>query len=247
METYDIKLNGEIVAKDLKVKKYDFKNLDSEKDYKGIIIAKKEDKMVDSDEFSFKTAKYIPVTSVNFPFRAINVLPNRKTRITVQIFPQNASDKTLEFKTDKGKIEDGYITLENVGDVAKVQVKSKDTDFGGGTLGTLTVTCVEKEIELESVRMNPTPADVFIGDTQTLFVEYTPKDTTQRAITVTSSNPKSLGVELMDGSWRMIGKTVGKAKLTIESHYSDKIKSESREIEVKEKSVEPDPEPEVTE
>lgn len=247
METYDIKLNGEVVAKDLKTKSYNFKELDSEKDYSGTIIAKGGNKEVESGAFDFKTLKYTPVKSLSFPYRAINVVPNGKARVTVRISPQNASDKTLEFKTTKGKIEDGYIALENVGDKAVVQVKSKDTDFSNSLLGKLDVTCVEKDIKLESVKINPTPADVFIGDTQTLFIEYTPKDTTQRAIAVTSSNPKVLGVELMDGSWRMIGKTVGKAKLIIESHYSDKIKSESREIEVKEKPIEPEPEPEVTE
>lgn len=247
METYDIKLNNEIVAKDLTSKSYSFKDLDSEKDYSGVITAKNGDKTVDSEVFSFKTTKYIPVTAVSFPFRAINVLPNRKTRITVQIFPQDASDKTLEFKTTKGEIEDGYITLENVGDKAVVQVKSKDTDFSNGLLGKLDVTCVEKDMKLESVKVNPTPSEVFIGDTQTLFVEYTPKNTTQIAVTVESKNSKVLSVEQSDGSWRITGKTAGKTTISVISHYDDKIKFVTREIEVKEKVVEPNPETEETE
>lgn len=179
-----------------------------------------EDVVLKSEPIMVKTSKYVKATDFGFMNIAINVTPKKATRLATYVLPEDATNKEIHFSTDVGNITDGYITLDNVGDVAYVDAQHDDIE---GTR-TLQVECVEKEIPLKEIEIASISSDsVTVGNSQSISIVYNPMETTQRAVEIISSDEGVATISFDNGTWKVNGISEGTSKLAVKSLYDESI------------------------
>lgn len=219
-----LKVNDEIITN---VKSpHTLNSLDSDTSYSIQVVTKDGD----SNVVTIKTKEYVPVTHAIFVAPQINVLANRSTRLNVIVMPDTASNKEVEFITDKGIVSGGYITLDTVGDIAHVTLKSKDNPKATDECK---VECVTKDIPVVDIDIRTRDNKVEVGTEVPIITAYNPSETTQRAIRIDSNDTDTITVRNDNGTFRCTGVKEGVAKLTATSLYDTSI---NHEVEI---TVEP--------
>ena len=151
---YNVYLDNKIYKSGLSDKKVKIEDLKADTSYKVCITAIDGDKESAKSCTNFKTKQEMKKPEfVAFDNDMINVTPGKPTRLVVAYDPMDLGEVDIVFTTDKGTIKDGYITLDNVGDIANINASVNGVD----SKNTLIVSCVKNEIELDSFEITLPP------------------------------------------------------------------------------------------
>ncbi len=122
------------------------------------------------------TSKVVTVTGVALDKETLEIAIGKTAQLKAMVAPDDATNKEVEWSTSDDKIvtvdAEGKITAIALGE-ATITVKTKD----GGMTATCKVTV--KQIEVESLTVEPTKAEVIEGKTIQLKVTVSPADADQ--------------------------------------------------------------------
>lgn len=132
-----------------------------------------------------------------------------KDTLSVGYVPENAENKSVVWSSSDEAIvtvEEGVLTAVAAGDA----VITADCD---GVTDECTVTVNEKDIEVESVELNKTEAELVVGETLRLEATVLPEEASGLTVTWSSSAPEIASV---DDEGNVSGVAEGKATITVE-------------------------------
>ena len=132
-----------------------------------------------------------------------------KDTLSVGYVPENAENKSVVWSSSDEAVvtvEDGVLTAVAAGDA----VITADCD---GVTDECTVTVNEKDIEVESVELNKTEAELVVGETLRLEATVLPEEASGLTVTWSSSAPEIASV---DDEGNVSGVAEGEATITVE-------------------------------
>ncbi|MCM1364608.1 MAG: Ig-like domain-containing protein [Faecalibacterium sp.] len=157
-----------------------------------------------------KVTVHQPLNSIAFAKSSVTAEVGKKTKLTVNYSPSNASNKTLTWTTSDKSIatvaSDGTVNGLKKGTV-KITAKSAE----GGYKITCTVKVVKK---VTSVKLDKTSLTLYLGKTATLKATIAPTDASNKAVTWTSSDTSIVTV---DKNGKLTPKKAGSATITVKS------------------------------
>ncbi|MBO4625420.1 MAG: Ig-like domain-containing protein [Bacteroidales bacterium] len=171
-----------------------------------VITAKAGDK---SATCTVTVKKVVAVTSLTLNKTTLELEKGASETLTVTVTPENATDKSVTWSTDKA-------------DVATVDNTGKVTAVGGGS-ATITVksangktaTCaVTVKVPVTAVKLNKAELDLNVGTSETLTVSFEPADATDKTVTWESSKKE---VATVDENGKVTAVTKGEATITVKS------------------------------
>ena len=150
------------------------------------------------------------VTGVSLDKTNLNLNVGVEATLTPTITPDNATDKSVEWKSDDTGVatvnENGKVTAVAEG-TATITVTTTDGDFKD----TCTVTVTEPPtVSVTSVTLDKTSLTLDVGGSDTLTATVKPDDASNKAVTWSTSNEKVATVQ--DGVVTAVG--AGKATIT---------------------------------
>ncbi|MDN7241690.1 Ig-like domain-containing protein [Planococcus sp. N028] len=152
------------------------------------------------------TKKIIVPTSLKLSKTSLAITPNQTYKVTATVSPTNAVNKTVVWKSSNTKVA----TVDASGNVKGIAAGSA-TITATAKDNAKTVTGLPVKVAPKSVKLNKTTFSVMAGKTSTLTATVTPSDSTDKAVTWTSSNPK---VATVDSKGKVTGKAKGTATIT---------------------------------
>ena len=131
------------------------------------------------------TEPYIEVTSVNLNKTATSIEKGNTEQLTALVLPENATDKTVTWKSSKT----GIVVVTNNGLVTGISAGTATiTATAGEKKATCTVTVTDPYIPVTSVSLNKNETSIIEGETEQLTASVLPEDSTNRTVTWKSSN-----------------------------------------------------------
>lgn len=125
---------------------------------------------------------FIHVIYVTLNINKFNLIEDEKSTLVATVFPENATDKSVEWFSNKPKVvsvdDNGEITAKSVG-TAIITVKTKD----GGKSATCIVTVDAKFRPVTSITMDKTSVQLKAGETVTLTATANPDNATDKTVT----------------------------------------------------------------
>ena len=135
--------------------------------------------------FSCEKEKDVPVSSVTISQATAEMLIGETIQLSAKVLPNEASDKTVSWASSK----QSAATVSNTGLVTAIaEGISTITASAGGKSGTCTITVSKKVVEVSSVELDKTSAQLKAGETVTLTATVKPDDATDKTVTWSTSD-----------------------------------------------------------
>ena len=125
-----------------------------------------------------------PVTGVTLNKNTLTLEIGGTTTLTATVAPENATDKTVTWESDKTNIA----TVDNTGKVTAIKDGTAiiTAKTANGKAATCTVTVNKAVVPVESVTLNKSEITLEIDDTETLTATVSPESATDKTVTWTS-------------------------------------------------------------
>lgn len=141
----------------------------------------------------------------------VKLFPNETQKLTADVRPENAEDKTVEFFSDDDNIavvdrDTGMIHAKEAG---KATITARSVD-GGNVTSSVEVTVEPVIIKADKLVMNKKELNLHIGETEQLTACIYPEDTTDKTITWSSNASR---VAKVDEEGLMTAVGYGQAKI----------------------------------
>ena len=134
---------------------------------------------------SCEEEKDVPVTSVTIGQATAEMLIGETVQLSATVLPSDASDKTVSWASSKQSVA----TISNTGLVTAIaEGTSTITASAGEKSGTCTITVSNKDIEVSSVTLNKTSAQLKAGETVTLTATVMPDNATDKTVIWSTSD-----------------------------------------------------------
>ena len=159
----------------------------------------------------------IPVTSLALSATTATVKVKGTTTLKATVSPDNATDKTVKWKSDKEDIA----TVDNNGTITGVSAgKATITATVGDKTATCEVTVEEDTTTPEDntvTKVQITTGDITLAPDETKYLDYTAKNAAGKTVTPKDVSWKSSkeSVATVNSSGRVTAKGYGKAEITI--------------------------------
>ena len=181
-----------------------------------------------------KTDSVVEISNIRINESSIELYIGDSIQLTTKIYPENATDKTVIWKSENTSVatvsSEGLVLGKNSGNTS-VTMETPDGKFMSKCLvivkkgkivtpeptpiPTPTPTPSIKNIDVEGVSINKKTLELFPGDTEKLVAEVTPSNATNKSITFSSSNPS---IAYVDQSGNVTGIKNGLATITATSN-----------------------------
>ena len=123
------------------------------------------------------------------------------------VSPENATNKNISWSSDKTDVatvdENGNVSANSVG-------TATITATADGVTEECTIIVEEKVIPVESITLNKTEAEIFVGAEEKLTATVLPEDATNKDVTWTSSDTT---IATVDSNGKVTAKSVGTATI----------------------------------
>ena len=153
----------------------------------------------------------ISVKKIDIKNNVSTVFVGESINLSASISPITASNKSITWSSSNKDIatvdENGKVTGKKAGSV-KITVTSKSNPKISGSKS---IVVSIKKVDVRSVALNKDKINLYVEDVYKLTPTFTPKDTTEKTLTWTSSNPL---VATVDANGNVIAKGVGTAAIT---------------------------------
>lgn len=129
----------------------------------------------------------IVCTSISLTPTTENITVGETATLTATVLPEDAEDKSMTWSSDNesvATVADGVVTAVATG-TANITAKTND---GSNLSATCAVTVNPKTINVASVAITPTTANLKVGDAETLTLTALPEDATDKSVTWSSDN-----------------------------------------------------------
>ena len=131
------------------------------------------------------TDPYVKVASVELDKTSLDLVEGDAAQLTATVKPDNATDKTVTWKSSDAKIA----TVSASGEVVAVaEGKATITASAGDASASCEVSVAKKVIAVESISLNETALELTEGETATLTATVLPENATDKTVTWTSDN-----------------------------------------------------------
>lgn len=160
--------------------------------------------------------KTVSVTRLALSDTRLNLVEGDEKTLTATVFPGNATNKNVTWKSDNTKIatvSNGVIKAVGVG-TAKITVTTAD----GSISAICNVTVSKRTIDVTEVSLNKTSVTLTEGEEKTLTAKVSPPNATDQSVKWTSSNTKVATVS--NGTVTAVGN--GTAVITVEANDGNK-------------------------
>ncbi len=135
----------------------------------------------------------IPVTGVTMNQKSVSIYTTKSTKLSATVLPANASNKKLNWTSGDTKVA----TVSASGVVKGVGSGSTTirctTEDGG--FSSVCIVNVYKKVEVESLALNESDKDIYVGNTFQLKTSIYPTEATFKEVTWKSSNSKVATVD----------------------------------------------------
>ena len=156
---------------------------------------------------SCEKEKDVPVTSVTISQATAELFIGETVQLSATVLPSNASDKTVIWASSKQSVA----TVSSTGLVAAIaEGTAIITASAGGKSGTCTITVSKKVVDVSSIELNKTNAQLKAGETVTLTATVKPDDATDKRVTWSTSDASVATVD----NGVVTAKKVGTATIT---------------------------------
>ncbi len=129
-----------------------------------------------------KKAENVAVSSVTLGEPSLTLAPAATATLSYEVLPAEATNKNVTWESSNNNVAtvaDGVVTAVGVGETI-ITVRTEDMNK--------TATCtVTVAVGVTGIALNPSTLDLYIEDTETLAVEFTPAEATNKNVTWTSS------------------------------------------------------------
>ena len=136
---------------------------------------------------------FIPVESITTASASEQVMTGERVQLNATVSPQNASDKSLTWKSEDNSIatvsQSGLVTGVNPGEVTITAYATSNP--------AIQAKCSVKVLPIlaENITLNASQLNLRIGDTSTIQASISPKKTTNKKVAYKSSNPNVASVD----------------------------------------------------
>ena len=131
------------------------------------------------------TDPYVKVTSVTLDHTSLDLVEGDAAQLTATVAPDNATDKTVTWKSSDTKVA----TVSASGEVVAVaEGKATITATAGDASAACEVAVAKKVIAVESISLNETALELTEGETATLTATVLPENATDKTVTWASDN-----------------------------------------------------------
>ena len=151
------------------------------------------------------------------------MITGESTLIDVKVLPENAANKSLKYQSDNEKVaavSGNKITAAAPG-TAIITVSAED---GSGVKVSLSVTVkapAPKPVPVKGIALNPTSKTVTVGESFALQALISPENASNKKVTYSSSNTKSVAV---NGN-SILAKEPGKSVITVVAQDGSGVKA----------------------
>lgn len=166
------------------------------------------------DTCDYTMSVKIPVASVELSQTEITLEVDGTATLTATVSPDNATNKTVIWESDKTNIA----TVDNTGKVTAIaQGTAKITATADGKSADCTVTVTAKPVHVTGIELDKTAITLEIDETQTLTATLTPDNATDKTVTWTVAPSGVVSVEngvitaLKDGTATVTATANGKS------------------------------------
>ena len=166
------------------------------------------------DTCDYTMSVKIPVASVELSQTEITLEVDGTATLTATVKPDNATNKTVTWKSDKENIA----TVDNNGKVTAIaQGTTKITATADGKSANCTVTVTAKPVSVTGIELDKTAITLEIDETETLTATLTPDNATDKTVTWTVAPSGVVTVEngvvtaLKDGTATITATANGKS------------------------------------
>ena len=129
---------------------------------------------------------YVKVASVTLDKTSLELVEGDAAQLTATVAPDNATDKTVTWKSSDTKVA----TVSASGEVVAVaEGKATITAAAGDASASCEVAVAKKVIAVESISLNETALELTEGETATLTATVLPENATDKTVTWTSDTP----------------------------------------------------------
>ena len=129
---------------------------------------------------------YVKVASVELDKTSLELVEGDAAQLTATVKPDNATDKTVTWKSSDTKVA----TVSASGEVVAVaEGKATITAAAGDASASCEVAVAKKVIAVESISLNETALELTEGETATLTATVLPENATDKTVTWTSDTP----------------------------------------------------------
>ena len=154
------------------------------------------------------TPPAVSVTGVTLDESSISILVGTSETLAVTVFPKDAANKKVTWKSDKPTIAtvdaNGKVTGVATGE-ATITVTTED----GGKTATCRVIVSDREIKVSEITL--AALAIYVGESKGIMATVKPDDATNKALTWKSSNET---VATVDATDKVTGKKIGTATIT---------------------------------
>ena len=170
------------------------------------------------------TVSKIPVSSITINGAEPTLVEGDTLILTATITPSDASYKTVTWTSSNDTVaivdQNGKVTAKSVG-TATIKATVD------GVTEECTITVEEKVIPVESITLNKTEAEIFVGAEEKLTATVLPEDATNKDVTWTSSDTT---VATVDQNGRVAAQNkAGTATITVLPHRTRQALLQSRQ------------------
>lgn len=154
---------------------------------------------------SVTVTKIVP-TSIKLSKSTLNITKNQSIKVTATVSPDNAADKTVQWKSSNTKVA----TVDAKGNIkgiangkATITATAKDNTKVSKTLAVT--------VSTKTVKVNKTSLSITEGKSETLKATVSPSDSTDKTVSWKSSNTK---IAKVDSKGKVTGVKKGNATIT---------------------------------
>ena len=154
------------------------------------------------------TSALIEVTGITLDKSSLTLNEGEYETLTATVKPDDATDKTITWKSDNDKIA----AVDANGKVTAVAAGSTTiTAKAGEKSATCSITVNEKKVEVTEITLNKTTLSLIIGDIETLVATVKPDNASDKTVTW-SSNDKTIAT--VDANGKVTAVAEGTATIT---------------------------------
>ena len=155
----------------------------------------------------------IIATSISLNSSTANLTIGTTETLTATVLPEDATDKSVTWSSDNesvATVADGVVTAVAVG---TVHITAKTND-GSNLSATCAITVNPKTINVASIAITPTTANLKVGDAETLTLTILPEDAEDKSVIWSSDNESVATV--VDGVVTAVA--AGTANITVKTN-----------------------------
>ena len=154
---------------------------------------------------SVTVTKIVP-TSIKLSKSTLNITKNQSIKVTATVSPDNAADKTVQWKSSNTKVA----TVDAKGNIKGI-ANGKATITATAKDNTKVSKTVAVTVSTKTVKVNKTSLTITEGKSETLKATVSPSDSTDKTVSWKSSNTK---IAKVDSKGKVTGVKKGNATIT---------------------------------